>query len=139
MREQHGGETVLIAFTTNRGTVTAASDWDGPPEIKELRPAFPDSYEALFHEAQIARFVISHRERKNLPEVLRRDKLERSVGAVYHSESYEAERAAHYFSARLSGQFDAVFYFDETRAVEAIEFTRGETTVEVPLTYPFAV
>ena len=87
MRAQHGGETVLIAFTPNRGTVTAASDWDGPPEIKELRPAFPDSYEALFHEAQIARFVIFHRERKNLPEVLRRDKLERSVGAVYHSES----------------------------------------------------
>jgi erythromycin esterase-like protein len=139
MREQHGGETVLIAFTSHRGTVTAASDWDGPPEIKELRPAFPDSYEALFHDTQIARFMIFHRPRENVPEVLRRDKLERSVGAVYHSESSEAERAAHYFSARLAEQFDAVVHFDATRAVEPLELARGESTVEVPLTYPFEV
>jgi erythromycin esterase-like protein len=139
VREQHGGETVLIAFTTNRGTVTAASDWDRPPEIKQLRPAFSDSYEALFHNTQIARFMIAHRERETVPEVLRRDKPERSIGAIYHSQIPEAERAAHYFTARLAGQFDAVLYFDETRAVEPLEFTRGETTIEVPLTYPFEV
>jgi erythromycin esterase-like protein len=139
VREQHGGETVLIAFTTNRGTVTAASDWDGPPEIKELRPAFSDSYEALFHDTQIARFMISYRGHEKVPEVLCKDRPERSIGAVYHSETPEAERAAHYFIARLAEQFDAVLYFDETRAIEPIEFTRGETTVEVPLTYPFEV
>jgi erythromycin esterase-like protein len=139
VREQHSGETVLICFTTNGGTVTAASDWDGPPEVKNLRPAFSDSYEGLFHETQAARFMIAHRERDRVPKVLQRDKAERSIGAVYHSETAEAERAAHYFSARLADQFDAVFYFDETRAVEPLEFTRAETTVEVPLTYPFEV
>ena len=51
----------------------------------------------------------------------------------------EAERAAHYFTARLAEQFDAVFYFDETRALEPLELTQGETTAEVPLTYPFEV
>jgi erythromycin esterase-like protein len=139
VREQHGGETVLIAFTTNRGAVTAASDWDGPPEIKELRPAFSDSYEALFHDTQIARFMISSRGREKVTEVLRKNRPERSIGAVYHSETPEAERAAHYFIARLAEQFDAVLHFDETRAIEPIESIRGETMIEVPLTYPFEV
>ena len=48
LRQQHGAETVLVAFTTHRGTVTAASDWDGPPEIKELRPAFPTATKLYF-------------------------------------------------------------------------------------------
>jgi erythromycin esterase-like protein len=139
LRQQHGAETVLVAFTTHRGTVTAASDWDGPPEIKELRPAFSGSFEALFHDTQIARFMISSRGHEKVLEVLRKDRPERSIGAIYHSETPEAERAAHYFIARLAEQFDAVLYFDETRAIEPLEFTRGETTVEAPLTYPFEV
>jgi erythromycin esterase-like protein len=139
VREQHDGETALICFTTNGGTVTAATDWDGPPEIKELWPAVPESYEALFHDTKLERFMISHRERDKVPEVLRRDRSERSVGAVYHSQTAEAERAAHYFTARLAEQFDAVLYFDATHAVEPIERTRGEASEKVPLTYPFEV
>jgi erythromycin esterase-like protein len=73
---------------------------------------------------------------------LRQLKPERSIGAVYHSETPEAERAAHYFSARLAEQFDAVLYFDETRAVEPLGRTRGdgsEASEKVPLSYPFEV
>ena len=40
---------VLIGFSTYRGTVTAASNWDGPMERKAVQPALADSYEALFH------------------------------------------------------------------------------------------
>src|SRR6266566_9629547 len=32
VREHYGSEAVLIGFTTYTGTVTAASDWDGPAE-----------------------------------------------------------------------------------------------------------
>jgi len=39
----------------------------------------------------------------------------------------------------VAEQFDAVFYFDKTRAVEAIEHNRGEASEKVPLTYPFEV
>jgi hypothetical protein len=38
---QRGSETVLIGFIISSGTVTAASDWNGPPLIKELRPPSP--------------------------------------------------------------------------------------------------
>jgi erythromycin esterase-like protein len=43
----HG--TTLVGFTTFEGTVTAASAWDAPAERKRVRPALPESYEALFH------------------------------------------------------------------------------------------
>jgi hypothetical protein len=53
----------------------------------------------------------------------------------------ETERESHYFTARLPRQFDAVFHYDQTRAVEPLEPTpawqRGE--IEMPETYPTAL
>ena len=59
IRERYGREAVLIGFSTYRGTVTAASDWDGPMERKAVQPALADSYEALFHEVGIPRFLLT--------------------------------------------------------------------------------
>ena len=39
VRERHPGDCRLIGFTTYTGTVTAASDWEGPAERKWVRPA----------------------------------------------------------------------------------------------------
>ena len=39
VRERYGGDAVLVGFTTHHGTVTAASDWNGPAERKRVRPA----------------------------------------------------------------------------------------------------
>lgn len=52
---------MLVGFTTHHGTVTAASDWDGPTERKRVRPAVAGSYEAMFHELGIARFLLTWR------------------------------------------------------------------------------
>jgi len=136
VREQHGEKAALIGFTTHRGTVTAASDWDAPAELKKVPPALPESFEALLHKTRCPGFLIGMRE--PAPEALRQSKLERSIGAVYHAERTELERAGHYFSARLAEQFDAVCFFDETHAVEPLERVHTDT-VEAPLTYPFAV
>jgi protein-L-isoaspartate(D-aspartate) O-methyltransferase len=38
-RSRFGEDAALIGFGTDRGTVAAASDWDGPMEIKRVRPA----------------------------------------------------------------------------------------------------
>jgi hypothetical protein len=46
---------------------------------------------------------------------------------------------SHYFHARLPSQFDAVLHFDETRAVEPLEFTAGWEAGEVPETFPVGV
>jgi erythromycin esterase-like protein len=46
-RERYGDRAALIGFGTHSGKVASASDWDGEMEIKEVRPALPDSVERL--------------------------------------------------------------------------------------------
>ena len=43
-REALGSDAALVGFGTDRGTVAAASDWDGPVEIKQVRPSHEESY-----------------------------------------------------------------------------------------------
>jgi hypothetical protein len=50
----------------------------------------------------------------------------------------DTERASHYFSARLPGQFDRVVHIDRTRAVEPLE-TWSRHDVDLPETYPTGV
>jgi len=134
-RERWPDDVALVGFTTYSGTVTAASGWDAPAERKRVRPALPESYEALFHQTGTPRFLV---DLLNGPtaETLRRPRLERAIGVIYRPET---ERASHYFSARLAGQFDAVVHIDETRAVEPLERTSGWELGEPPETYPTAL
>jgi erythromycin esterase-like protein len=124
-RDRYGRDAVLIGFSTYTGTVTAASDWDGPAERKRVRPGLPNSYEALFHEVALPAYLLilndGKREVVQVPQPL----IERAIGVIYLPET---ERASHYFQARIGEQFDALIYFDETRAVEPLERTpRWET------------
>ena len=52
---------MLIGFGTDRGTVAAASDWDGPMEVKKVIPARPDSYERVFRQAFVERSLTDWR------------------------------------------------------------------------------
>ena len=136
VRERHGRDAVLVGFTTHHGTVTAASDWGAPAERKYVRPALIGSYEAVFHDTEIGRFLLMLRQREPLPQSLREPRLERAIGVIYRPDT---ERASHYFHARLAEQFDAVLHFDETRAVEPLEYGAEWEKGEAPETYPFAV
>lgn len=49
------------------------------------------------------------------------------------------ERLSHYFKASLPHQFDAVLYYDTTRAVEPLERTGLWERGEPPETYPSAL
>ncbi|MFI4934968.1 MAG: erythromycin esterase family protein [Caulobacterales bacterium] len=134
-RERFGDDAALIGFGTDRGTVAAASDWDGPMEIKAVRPARPDSYEALFHEAGLERFLIDlDRERQaDLRAVLSRPRLERYIGVIYRPET---ERWSHYSHARLCDQYDAFVWFDETHAITPLPTSVAAGEDE---TYPFGL
>jgi len=132
VRERYGRDAVLIGFSTYSGTVTAATEWGGPAERKRVRPALPDSYEALFHELDLGRFLVVLRDDAAIAS-LRRPRLERAIGVIYRPET---ERLSHYFSARLPEQFDAVLHFDQTRAVEPLERTATWDKGEAPETFP---
>ena len=135
VREHYGREARLIGFTTYRGTVTAASHWDGPAERKVVRPALPDSYEALFHETGVPRFLLNLTDSK-AAEVLTEQRLERAIGVIYLPQS---ERVSHYFYARLPEQFDAVLHFDETEAVEPLDHPGRPKSEDAPETYPTGI
>jgi erythromycin esterase-like protein len=136
VRERYGREAVLVGFSTYSGTVTAASDWGGPAERKNVRPGLPGSYEALFHEVGLPRGMLLLRDNGEVGEELRERRLERAIGVIYRPET---ERMSHYFNARLSSQFDAMIHIDETRAVEPLERTAPWEKGEVPETYPTAL
>jgi erythromycin esterase-like protein len=137
VRERYGQDAVLVGFTTHHGTVTAASDWGGAAERKRVRPALPGSYEALFHSALAARFLlVTPRDGTAARDLFQDARLERALGVIYRPET---ERVSHYFQARLAEQFDAILHFDETRAVEPLEYTAEWEAGEVPETFPFAV
>jgi erythromycin esterase-like protein len=136
VRERHGTEALLVGFTTYTGSVTAASDWDAAAERKHVRPALRGSYEALFHEVGVPRFLLRMLDDIDIAEELARPRLERAIGVIYRPQS---ERASHYFQARLAQQFDAVLHFDDTRAVEPLERSAGWQRGEVPETFPHAV
>jgi erythromycin esterase-like protein len=135
VRQRHGGGALLVGFSTHHGTVTAASNWDGPAERKRVRPALAGSYESVFHETQIDRFLLQCREGE-AKTALGDPRLERAIGVIYRPDT---ERYSHYFRARLSEQFDAVLHFDKTRAVEPLEQTAEWEAGEVPETFPFGV
>jgi erythromycin esterase-like protein len=136
VRERNGRDALLVGFTTHHGTVTAASNWDGPAERKYVRPALVGSYEAAFHDTEIGRFLLTLRKRDPMPQALLEPRLERAIGVIYRPDT---ERMSHYFYARLPDQFDAVLHFDETRAVEPLDYSAQWEAGELPETFPFAV
>ena len=135
VRERYGSQAVLVGFTTFTGTVTAASDWDGPAERKRVRPALASSYERLFHEVGLTNFVLDLHN-SELSKVLSEPRLERAIGVIYVPQT---ERQSHYFDARLSDQFDAVIHFDETQALEPLERYALWETGEPPETFPTGI
>jgi erythromycin esterase-like protein len=117
VRERYREEAKSVGFTTHTGTVTAASDWDQPATRMQVRPSFPASYEAAFHESGIARFILDLSNRE-VCEVLNTPRLERAIGVIYRPQT---ERFSHYFTALLPRQFDLIVHVDRTEALEPLE------------------
>jgi protein-L-isoaspartate(D-aspartate) O-methyltransferase len=135
VKERFGEAARLIGFGTHAGTVAAATDWDEPMEVKDVRPSLPESYERLCHDSGVKRFLLDLREGKNgeAAEALLEPRLERFIGVIYRPET---ERWSHYAEAVLPNQFDAWVWFDETEAVTPLgeEPAAGEDE-----TWPFGL
>jgi len=119
-RRRFGRDAALIGFSTDRGTVAAATDWDDPMEVKAVRPSRDDSWERSFLRAGVPRALVEWRSpgRDDLRRALADTRLERAIGVIYRPET---ERQSHYFDAVLADQFDAVVWFEETRAVTPLD------------------
>jgi protein-L-isoaspartate(D-aspartate) O-methyltransferase len=134
-RKAFSSDVELVGFGTDRGTVAAASDWDGPVEIKDVRPSLEDSYERLCARTEIPKFLLDLRADRNgaLVADLKRQRLERAIGVIYRPET---ERQSHYFHATLPDQFDLWVWFAETTAVKPLA---GVERHDVAETWPFGL
>ena len=135
-RQRYGDDCRSIGFTTYSGTVTAASEWDGPTRTIPVRPARADSYESLMHDSEIPAFTLNLKKPSRVADSLRTPMLERAIGVIYRPES---ELASHYFKAALSDQFDAIIHFDESCAVEPIELEAKKSCGEPAETFPSGI
>jgi erythromycin esterase-like protein len=133
VRQSFGERAYAIGFTTHTGTVTAADDWGDPVHRKRVRPSLDGSYERLFHDAGLERFLLRLRQ-PAVREALLPSRLERAIGVIYRPGT---ERMSHYFRAHLPDQFDAVLHIDETRALEPLERWALDEA-DLPETYPHA-
>jgi erythromycin esterase-like protein len=134
-RQAYGRDASLIGFGTHTGTVAAATDWDGPMQVKAVRPSHPDSYEAWCHQVGVERFLFDLRAGRHddLRQVMSQPRLERYIGVIYRPET---ERWSHYGYATLPDQYDAFVWFDETHAVTPLPTT---VTAGEDETYPFGL
>jgi len=135
-RQSYGDDCRSIGFTTYSGTVTAASEWDGPTRTIPVRPARADSYESLMHDTEIPAFTLNLKKPSRVADSLRTPMRERAIGVIYRPES---ELASHYFKAALSDQFDAIIHFDESCAVEPIELEAKKSCGEPAETFPSGI
>ena len=135
-RQRYGDDCRSIGFTTYSGTVTAASEWDGPTRTIPVRPARADSYESLMHDSEIPAFTLNLKKPSRVADSLRTPMRERAIGVIYRPES---ELASHYFKAALSDQFDAIIHFDESCAVEPIELEAKKSCGEPAETFPSGI
>jgi erythromycin esterase-like protein len=135
VRAAYGDQSALIGFGTDRGSVAAASDWGGAMEIKQVRPARDESWEAAFRRTGQARSLTDWRGTKgrSLRPALGQALLERAIGVIYRPES---ELTSHYFQAVIADQFDAFVWFEETRAVTPLGADRPHGA---PETWPFGL
>ena len=131
LRERHGDDVVSVGFTTFEGTVTASSDWDEPAERKSVRPALHGSIEHLLHAVGLPVFVLFMGDQQLGGFVS--PLLERAIGVIYRPQT---ERQSHYFSARVSEQFDALIHVDRTTALVPLEPSPHWYREEVPETFP---
>jgi len=134
-RDRFGPDAYLVGFGTDRGTVAAATDWDGPMEIKQVRPSHEQSYERVCLDSGIPTFLLPLRESEagGLRPRLLPERLERAIGVIYRPET---EIQSHYFYASLPRQFDEYIWFEQTRAVDPL-LEAGTAGRDLPETFPF--
>jgi erythromycin esterase-like protein len=133
VRERRGRDVLLVGFTTHEGTVTAATDWDGPAEVKRVRPSLDASVEHVCHETGRAAFCLDLARHRDALAAFGQPRLERAIGVIYRPDT---ERASHYFHVDVTGQFDMLIHVDHTRALEPLERVATWTTPEPAETYP---
>jgi len=132
VRTQFGLQnTFNIGFSTFRGSVTAAKNWDEAAQYAKVRNGIYGSYEHTFHAAAdymehkdyYLLFRSNNQEEQvsaDLVKTLEQQRYERYIGVIYRPDT---EKASHYCRSSITKEFDAVVFIDETSALPPLDHT----------------
>lgn len=117
-RERHPGESVAVGFGSYEGSVTASREWGSAPEHMRVPQGIPGSYDNIFHQAGLDRFLLLLEPLRETKDSAGFDEYrgQRAIGVVYHPE-YER---GNYVPTILAGRYDAYIHIDRTRAVKPL-------------------
>jgi erythromycin esterase-like protein len=133
VRERHYSDGVyLVGFSSYRGSVIAAKDWEAPMERMRVPPAREGSWEDVLHRAGSANKMLLLDRVRDVDE-FRMERGHRAIGVVYHPE-YEQ---GNYVPTILPNRYDALCFLDETRALHPLHV--HPAMEKIPETYPFGV
>lgn len=117
-----------IGFSTFKGSVTAANQWDEPAEYMRVRNGMYQSYEHLCHQFiegtkhdafyAIFRSNGGYEVDPSLVKIFEKARYERYIGVIYRPLT---EKASHYQKTILPREYDTVIYIDRTHALEPID------------------
>jgi erythromycin esterase-like protein len=112
LRERYGDSACLIGFASHRGSVLAASQWGSPDERMPLEEAIAGSHEDLLHRGVGEPGVVVW-DAGLQGQWLRSWRGHRAIGVVFDP----ARQAHNYVPTRMGRRYDALVWFEETRAL----------------------
>ncbi|MDB5386294.1 MAG: protein-L-isoaspartate O-methyltransferase [Planctomycetaceae bacterium] len=132
VREQHGeNDTVLVGFSSYRGSVIAAGEWETAMERMPLPPAISGSWDDVLHRVNAEDQLLIFESGNQAPD-LAEPRGQRAVGVVYHPE----REYGNYVPTILPRRYDALIHCDETNALRPLHHVPVFEEGEPPETYP---
>lgn len=123
-RQRHPGEMVSVGFGQYEGSVTAARSWGGSPEYLDVPPAIPSSYDNVFHQTGLHRFLLLLRPLRGSMQAHPFDEWrgQRWIGVIYQPEV----EAGRYLPTKLVDRYDAFIHIDRTTAVKPLDMAAAD-------------
>ncbi|MGH2408726.1 MAG: erythromycin esterase family protein [Chloroflexota bacterium] len=120
-RQRRPGEMVSVGFGQCEGSVTAARGWNGPAEHMAVPPGIPGSYDNVFHQTGLDRFLLLLRPLRDSLHAGPLDEWRgnRSLGVVYNP----AFDLPNYTPTKLASRYDAFVHIDRTQAVKPLDLS----------------
>ena len=132
VREAHAREdVVVVGFSTHRGTVIAAEEWDAPMALMRVPPGRPGTYEDLLYRVGGGDKMLVFDDATRTGELLDA-RGHRAIGVVYRP---RYEHYGNYVPTVLPLRYDAMLFIEATHGVaplHLIERKDGEAAETFP-------
>ncbi|KAI0094600.1 hypothetical protein BDY19DRAFT_982048 [Irpex rosettiformis] len=151
-RELFGDDNVFnIGFLTGTGTVTAAYEWDEPPQLMTMNKPLSGSIEELLCESSDDDAIVIIKQIKDsvegfakksevspqLTNLLNISRYQRFIGVIYRRRT---EIVSHYSRCKVADQYDAIAIVKNSRGIQPLEREeswKGAHRGDLDLTFPF--